>query len=110
MHFYLNALNLFYERYQNWICLYNRHVSRFCREHDYKTRQRLVLNIVFSLSRLVEICILFYFPLENISSQCVLENVRSHFQQGFSFYVRKRMTDRYASQCPIRSRYICNLN
>ena len=76
--------------------------------HPYGTRQSSHLHHGITRTTKVRKCIRYLLPiLIDNTSQDILDKVGTHSIEGFSFYVKTRTIEDYASICHIRNCYIC---
>ena len=76
--------------------------------HPYGTRQSSHLHHDITRTTKARKCIRYLLPiLIDNTSQDILDKVGTHSIEGFSFYVKTRSIEDYASICHIRNCYIC---
>ena len=76
--------------------------------HPYGTRQSSHLHHGITRTTKAMKCIRYLLPiLIDNTSQDILDKVGTHSIEGFSFYVKTRTIEDYASICHIRNCYIC---
>ena len=77
--------------------------------HNYNTRQHRQIHQPTAKHEYAKKCIRFDIPkLINNTPAIILDKVWTHSLQGFSWYIKQYILDKYENTCTIDNCYICS--
>ena len=109
--FELNVLKLFYKYRHNTLPFYVSNMFSDCTiSHSYPLRSTYILNESGSNTPSGDKCIRHYLPtvINNLEPD-ILNKISTHSLQGFAFYIKRTMINKYQTECDVRNCYVCDI-
>ena len=105
-----NVLKLFYKYRNNMLPFYVSNMfSDYTISHSYTLRSTYILNESGSNTPSRDKCIRHYPPtVINKLEADILNKISTHSFQGFAFYIKRTMINKYQTECDVRNCYVIN--
>ena len=109
--FQLNVLKLFYKYRNNTLPFYVSNMfSDYTISHSYTLRSTYILNESGSNTPSGDKCIRHYLPtVINKLEPDILNEISTRSLQGFAFYIKRMMINKYQTECDVRNYYVCDI-
>ena len=109
--FELNVLKLFYKYRNNTLPFYVSNMfSDYTISHSYTLRSTYILNESGSNTPSGDKCTRHYLPtVINKLEPDISNKISTHSLQGFAFYIKRTMINKYQTECDVRNCYVCDI-